>query len=151
MRDRDDRAVEAPREQLHPGAALVVEVRLGLVEQQHVGLLLEAGGERDELALTAREAAGRQGQLVRRESPSSRRAARALPVAPGPPAASKRSSVSSWRASTRVIRSRSAITSALPSCVASSVSSRSSSTRSGRASSTVSSGVRSSPAGCWSR
>ena len=64
MRDRDDRAVEAPGEQLHPGATLVVEVRLGLVEQEHVGLLLEAGGERDELALPAREAAGREGQLV---------------------------------------------------------------------------------------
>ena len=67
MRDRHDRAVEAPREQLDPRAALVVEVGLGLVEQQHVRLLLEAGGERDQLALAAREAAGRKRQLVGRE------------------------------------------------------------------------------------
>ena len=64
VRDRDDRAVEAPREQLHSGATLVVEVGFGLVEQEHVGLLLEAGGERDELALPARQAAGRERQLV---------------------------------------------------------------------------------------
>ena len=83
VRDRDDRAVEAPREQLHPGATLVVEVGLGLVEEQDVGLLLEAGGERDELALATREAVGRQGQLVLREpeleqgGPRSSRGARA--------------------------------------------------------------------------
>ena len=39
-------------------------MRLRLVEQQDVGLLLEAGREGDELALTTREAAGRQGQLI---------------------------------------------------------------------------------------
>ena len=55
MGDGDDRALEAACELLHPGASLVVEVGLGLVEQQHVGLLLEAGGERDQLPLPAGE------------------------------------------------------------------------------------------------
>ena len=53
--DGDDRPLEAACELLHPSASLVVEVGLGLVEQQHVGLLLEAGGQRDQLSLPSGE------------------------------------------------------------------------------------------------
>ena len=67
MRDGDDGAVEAAGEQLDAGAAVVVEVGLGLVEQEHVRLLLEAGRERDQLSLAAREGAGREEELVGRE------------------------------------------------------------------------------------
>ena len=59
MGDRDERAVEAAHQLLEPLARLDVEVRLRLVEQQHVRLAGEAGGERDELPLAAREDARR--------------------------------------------------------------------------------------------
>ena len=39
----------------------------GSSSKQDVRLLLEAGGERDELSLATREAGGRKGQLIRRE------------------------------------------------------------------------------------
>ena len=57
--DHQHRAVEVGDEPLELVAPAHVEVRLGLVEQQHVGAAREAGGERDELALAAAELAGR--------------------------------------------------------------------------------------------
>ena len=57
--DHQHRAVEAGHEPLELVAPAHVEVRLGLVEQQHVGAAREARGERDELALAAAELAGR--------------------------------------------------------------------------------------------
>ena len=59
MGDHQHGAVEAGHEPLELVAAAHVEVRLGLVEQQHVGAAREARGERDELALAAAELAGR--------------------------------------------------------------------------------------------
>ena len=59
MGDGDDGAFEAARELLDPCASLVVEMGLGLVEQEHVRLLLEAGGKRDQLPLAAGEGVGR--------------------------------------------------------------------------------------------
>ena len=59
MGDHQHRAVEAGHEPLELVAAAHVEVRLGLVEQQHVGAAREAGRERDELALAAAELARR--------------------------------------------------------------------------------------------
>ena len=59
MGDHQHRAVEAGHEPLELVAAAHVEVRLGLVEQQHVGAPRQAGGERDELALAAAELARR--------------------------------------------------------------------------------------------
>ena len=53
MRDRDDRAVEAAHQHLDALARLDVEVRLRLVEQQHVGVAQQAGRKPDELALPA--------------------------------------------------------------------------------------------------
>ena len=55
--DDEHRAVEVLDELLDDPPASDVEVGLGLVEQQHVGRLHEAGGERDELALAAAERA----------------------------------------------------------------------------------------------
>ena len=76
-------AVEAGHEPLELVAAAHVEVRLGLVEQQHVRAAGEAGGERDELALAAGELARcgsasassarpRSAQVHPRASPSTR-------------------------------------------------------------------------------
>ena len=64
MRDRDDRAVERAHQLLHPLARLDIEVRLRLVEQQHVGVAQQAGGEPDELPLAAREHARRLREVV---------------------------------------------------------------------------------------
>ena len=63
VRDDDRRAVEARDETLEQRAADGVEMRLRLVEQEHVRLLREAGGERDQLPLAARERARRQREL----------------------------------------------------------------------------------------
>ena len=57
--DHHDGAVEVVQQRAEPLAARHVEVRLGLVEQQHVGAARQAGGERDELALAAGELARR--------------------------------------------------------------------------------------------
>src|SRR5690348_14192154 len=64
VRYRDDRAVEGSHQDLEPLARLDVQVRLGLVEEQHVGIAQQAGGEPDELALPAREHACRLGEIV---------------------------------------------------------------------------------------
>ncbi len=53
MRDGDDRAVERAHQLLGVLAGVDVEVRLGLVEQQHVRVPEQAGGEADELSLAA--------------------------------------------------------------------------------------------------
>ena len=53
--DHHDGAVEVVQQRAEALAARHVQVRLGLVEQQHVGAAREAGGERDELALPAGE------------------------------------------------------------------------------------------------
>ena len=63
MRDRDGGAVERGEQVLEQRASDRVEVRLGLVEEEHVRVLGEAGGERDQLALPARERARRQEQV----------------------------------------------------------------------------------------
>ena len=55
--DHHDRAVELVEQVAEPLAARHVQVRLGLVEQQHVGPPRQARGERDELALAAGELA----------------------------------------------------------------------------------------------
>src|ERR1700759_2137369 len=56
--------VKPPQPPAEPLAATHVQVRLRLVEQQHVGTAREAGGERDELALAAGERAGRHVQIL---------------------------------------------------------------------------------------
>ena len=58
MGDHQHGAVEAVHEPLELIAAAHVQVRLGLVEQQHVRAPRQAGGERDELALAAAERGG---------------------------------------------------------------------------------------------
>jgi hypothetical protein len=60
--DHQDGAVEVLQQALEQLAAGHVEVGLGLVEQQHVGLACEARGERDELALAAGELARGHGE-----------------------------------------------------------------------------------------
>ena len=75
MRDGDDRPVEAARETLDTSAAHIVEMCLRLVEEQHVGPLLEARGEGDELALTAGQSACRQLQLLLLETELEQRGA----------------------------------------------------------------------------
>ena len=84
-----------------------VQVRLGLVEQQHVGAPGEAGGERDELALPAGELA--RGQLERVVDAERAQVAERLALERG--RRRRRSSAASsrsWWASARVIASRSA-------------------------------------------
>jgi hypothetical protein len=76
---------------------------------------------------------------------------RTCPASPGPPISTHRSSSPCWRASTRSIRDRSAITSGRASSCSTARSCRSSSATSGRAAMTVATAVRSSPSGFWSR
>ena len=64
VRDGDDRAVEGSHQLLHVLPRLDVEMRLRLVEQQHVGIAQQARGEPDELALAAGEDAGRLAEVV---------------------------------------------------------------------------------------
>ncbi len=66
MRDGDDRSVEGADQLLELLARLHVEVRLGLVEQQDVGVAQQARGEPDELPAAAREDAA---SPSRRSSP----------------------------------------------------------------------------------
>ena len=86
---------------LHVLARLDVEVRFGLVEQQHVGVAQQAGGEPDELALAAGEDARRLVEVVvveadiREEAP-----ARGL-RSPGRRRRSSARCSSSWRRSRR--------------------------------------------------
>ena len=63
VRDGDDRSVEAGDEALEQRAADGVEVRFRLVEQQDIGILGEAGRERDQLSLAARQRVRRQRQV----------------------------------------------------------------------------------------
>ena len=63
VRDGDGGAVEGGEQALQQRAADRVEMSLRLVEEQHVRVLGEAGGERDQLALAAGEGARRQGQV----------------------------------------------------------------------------------------
>ena len=62
--DHHDGAGEVVDHRLELLAPAHVEVRLGLVEQQHVGTPGQAGGERDELALAARQLARRASRGV---------------------------------------------------------------------------------------
>ena len=64
MGDHQHRAVEAVDQLLERVAAVHVEVRLGLVEQQQPGPPRQAGRERDELALAAAQLAGRARERV---------------------------------------------------------------------------------------
>ena len=63
VRDRDGGAVERREQALEQGATDRVEVCLRLVEQEHVGILGQAGCERDQLPLPAGERARRQRQV----------------------------------------------------------------------------------------
>src|SRR5204862_6178951 len=62
--DRDDGTVAAAPEALPPLAGRDVEVRLGLVEEQHVGIAHEARRQRRELPLAAREQVRRPLEVV---------------------------------------------------------------------------------------
>ena len=144
MGDHQHGAVEVVEHRARAARAGHVEVRLGLVEQQHVGPARQAGGERDELALAAAQLAGRHRELVvdARASSSS--------CAPRPrrgrrPARPSCASSRSWCASARVIASRSEASAGSASRRSTACSSASSSASSGRAARTVASGVRSSP------
>ena len=64
VRDRDDRAVERAHQTLDAFARLDVEMRLRLVEEQHVGLPEETRCEADQLPLASREDARRLGEIV---------------------------------------------------------------------------------------
>jgi hypothetical protein len=64
VRHRDDGAVEAAHQDLEPFARLDVEMCLGLVEQEHVGVAQQTRSETDELALPAGEDARRLGEIV---------------------------------------------------------------------------------------
>jgi len=64
VRDRDDGTFEGAHQQLHPLARLDVEVRFGLVEQEHVGVAQQARGESDQLALPAGEHARRLREVL---------------------------------------------------------------------------------------
>ena len=64
MRHHHDRAREVAHELLDPAAPVGVQVRLGLVQQQQVGLLHQAGRQRDQLALAAGELLLGAGRLV---------------------------------------------------------------------------------------
>ncbi len=64
MADRQDAAAEARHQALQPLAALQVQVRLRLVEQEQLGVLDDGRRQADELALPAAEHAGRQLQLA---------------------------------------------------------------------------------------
>ena len=96
-----DRAVEVVEQRAEPLAAGHVQMRLGLVEQQHVRPAGEARGERDELALAAGELAGRDVVVV--VMPSARRWPSASPSARSPPASFQGARTRSWWASARVI------------------------------------------------
>ena len=151
MRDDDGGAVEGREQALEQRAADRVEVRLGLVEQQHVRVLREAGGERDQLALAAGERARRQGRgrpPRGRRRAASRGRGRRCSARRRPPSARRAPPGGGGRAPSGRGRRRAR---ARPSCSATRCSSRSSSSRSGRAARTVSSGVRSSPSGCCGR
>ena len=63
VRDGDDGPVEGGDEALEQRAADGVEVRFRLIEQEDIGILGEAGGERDQLSLATREGVGRQRQV----------------------------------------------------------------------------------------
>ena len=63
VRDGDDGSVEGGDEALQQRAADRIEVRFGLVEQEDVGVLGEAGRECDQLSLAAREGVRRQRQV----------------------------------------------------------------------------------------
>ena len=68
MRHHHDRAREVAHELLDPAAAIGVQVRLGLVQQQQLGLLHQTGRERHQLALAAGELELRAPRLVRRHA-----------------------------------------------------------------------------------
>ncbi len=64
VRDRHDGTGELVHDRLEPSPPIRVEMGLGLVEQQQVGLADQAGRERDELALAAGERPGGQRQVI---------------------------------------------------------------------------------------
>ena len=74
--DHHDGAVEVVQQRAEALAARHVQVRLGLVEQQHVGPPRQAGGERDELALPAGELRRRHVEAPRCRAPAGARAPR---------------------------------------------------------------------------
>ena len=151
VRDGDNRAVEAWR-----GAARAASGR----RRRGAPPARRAGARRDPGRGRPRARSACAGRPRGRSSAASGRPPRARgraasraprPSMLGPPAASQRSTSSSWRRRTRDIRSRSAASSGEASCSATRCSSRSSSSRSGRAARTVSSAFRSSPSGCCGR
>ena len=64
VRHRDDGTIEPAHQLFHPLARLDVEMRLRLVEQQHIGIAQKTCCEADELPLAAREDARRLGEVV---------------------------------------------------------------------------------------
>ena len=150
VRDRDDGAVERPHQQLEPLARLDVEMRLGLVEQQHIGVAEQArqrgrrafAGRRRERASASR---GRRRRGRRRRS-----SARARPSKPGPPAAVQRLDAAPPAGGAGASSARGRRRSS-PSPASTCASSRSSSSRSGRDARSVSRASRSSPSGCCGR
>ena len=150
VRDGDDRTVERAHQMLEPLARLDVEVRLGLVEQQHVGVAQEAGGEADELALAAGEDARRLGEVVVVEADvDEERAGTAVEARAAGARSSAASSVLLPAQQPRACgRGRRPARRAAARSVSSS---RSSSSRSGRAARSVASASRSSPSSCCGR
>ena len=145
MGDHHDGAVEVVQQRAEPLAARHVQVRLGLVEQQHVGAPREAGGERDELALAAGELARRHARArpvdAERAQVAERLALGAVAAGLGP-AREQRARGGRARG---VIASRSAASAGSASRASAACSSASSIASSGRAARTVASGSRSSP------
>ena len=122
MRDRDDGAVERAHQLLRVLARLDVEVRLGLVEQQHIGVAEQARGESDELPLAAREDARRLREVVLVEPDLGEQRPRAARRSRGRRQRSSARSDPPAAAAAAPCRSRSAPAS--PSCVSTCASSR---------------------------
>ena len=92
MRDRDHGARELRRQLLELRPPVGVQMRLRLVEQEQVRLADQAGGQRDELALPARERGGRQPEVVLVEARARAAGCAPRPPARGRPTATQRSS-----------------------------------------------------------
>ena len=93
-------------------AASDVEVGLGLVEQQHVGRLHEASGERHELALAAAERARGPVEVLLGEPEVAQVADGVAAGGVGPEALDE----AAWRSSARAMQSRSATSAGSASC-----------------------------------
>ncbi len=144
--DHHDGAVEVVEQRAQPLAARHVQVRLGLVEQQHVRAAAPGRRPARRACAARRRARSSASRAARRRS-----RARAAGRAPRPrrarrPRRVQRASTRSWCARARVIAFRSARQRAdRPSRASAACSSSSSATSSGRAARTVASGSRSSP------